>query len=161
MAQKVALGLDGEALAEKKLRDDGFEIIEVGNSYSSYDMIAKKKGKTFAINVKTGKNFLIKPQNIARLLYLYSKYGHIPTFLLQDGDEHVCFTLATDFERLWHSKINEVGVHSNKYATLGLPKELVDEIDKIVGKHGFTSRAEIAKEAIRALLKEYEQRKET
>jgi metal-responsive CopG/Arc/MetJ family transcriptional regulator len=49
---------------------------------------------------------------------------------------------------------------SNEYTTLRLPKELVNEIDKIVGKHGFTSRAEVAKEAIRALLKEYEQRKE-
>lgn len=47
---------------------------------------------------------------------------------------------------------------SNEYTTLRLPKDLIDEIDKIVGKHGFTSRAEVAKEAIRALLKEYKAR---
>lgn len=44
---------------------------------------------------------------------------------------------------------------SNEYTTLRLPTELVDEIDKLVGKHGFTSRAEVAKEAIRKLLQEY------
>jgi len=44
---------------------------------------------------------------------------------------------------------------SNEYITVKLPKELVDQMDKLVGKFGFTSRAEIAKEAIRKLLKEY------
>ena len=47
---------------------------------------------------------------------------------------------------------------SNECTTLRLPKELVDEIDKIVGKHGFTSRAEVAKEAIRKLLQEYQKK---
>ena len=37
---------------------------------------------------------------------------------------------------------------SNGYVTLKIPQQLADEIDALIGKHGFTSRAEIAKEAI-------------
>lgn len=44
---------------------------------------------------------------------------------------------------------------SNGYTTLKIPQQLADEVDALVGKHGFTSRAEIAKEAIRRLLQEY------
>jgi Arc/MetJ-type ribon-helix-helix transcriptional regulator len=45
----------------------------------------------------------------------------------------------------------------NEYTTLKLPTELVDEVDQLVGKHGFTSRAEVAKEAIRKLLQQYKE----
>jgi len=38
------------------------------------------------------------------------------------------------------------------YIDVSLPRELVDEMDKLVGQYGFRSRAEIAKEAIRQLL---------
>lgn len=38
------------------------------------------------------------------------------------------------------------------YVDVSLPKDLVDEMDKLVGQYGFRSRAEIAKEAIRQLL---------
>jgi len=44
---------------------------------------------------------------------------------------------------------------SNGYVTLKIPQQLADEIDALIGKHGFTSRAEIAKEAIRRLLEQY------
>lgn len=43
---------------------------------------------------------------------------------------------------------------SSEYVTVSIPKELADEIDKLVGKHGFSSRAEIVKSAIRKLLSE-------
>jgi len=43
----------------------------------------------------------------------------------------------------------------NKYVTIKLPKHLVDEIDNFVGRHGFVSRTEVVKEAIRRLLQEY------
>lgn len=43
-----------------------------------------------------------------------------------------------------------------KYTLLKLPKDLVDEVDKIVGKHGYRSRTEFVKDAIRSLLREYE-----
>jgi len=43
---------------------------------------------------------------------------------------------------------------SNEYVTISIPKELADEVDKLVGKHGFSSRAEIVKAAIRKLLSE-------
>lgn len=41
------------------------------------------------------------------------------------------------------------------HVTVKIPKELIAEMDKLKGKHGFRSRGEIAKEAIRKLLKEY------
>ncbi|MCW4044243.1 MAG: ribbon-helix-helix domain-containing protein [Candidatus Bathyarchaeota archaeon] len=43
----------------------------------------------------------------------------------------------------------------NDYTTIKLPNEMVDEIDKLVGKHGFRSRGEIVKEAIRNFLMRY------
>ena len=48
---------------------------------------------------------------------------------------------------------------SNEYVTLRLPKELIDEIDKLMenGRLGFKSRAEVAKEAFRKLLQEYKE----
>ena len=45
---------------------------------------------------------------------------------------------------------------SNAYTTLRLPKDLIEKMDKLVGKFGFKSRAEVAKEAIRHLLQEYQ-----
>lgn len=40
--------------------------------------------------------------------------------------------------------------------TVRLPEDLTDEMDKLIGRHGFRSRAEIAKQAIRILLSEYQ-----
>ena len=42
------------------------------------------------------------------------------------------------------------------HVTIKIPRELVAQMDKLKGKHGFRSRGEIAKEAIRKLLKDYE-----
>ena len=39
-----------------------------------------------------------------------------------------------------------------------LPKSLVDEVDALVGRHGFTSRAEVVKEAVRSWLLEQHDR---
>lgn len=41
------------------------------------------------------------------------------------------------------------------HVTVKIPKELTDEMDKIIGALGFRSRGEIAKEAIRQLLSRY------
>lgn len=47
------------------------------------------------------------------------------------------------------------------YATLRLPKELLELVDKkLIGRLGFTSRAEVAKEAIRRILLIYPREKE-
>ena len=43
------------------------------------------------------------------------------------------------------------------YIPVKLPDDLVAEMDKLVGSHGFRTRAEIAKEAIRNLLRKYNQ----
>lgn len=42
------------------------------------------------------------------------------------------------------------------HVTIKLPKELVEEMDKLQGKHGFRGRGEIAKEAIRQFLDKYQ-----
>jgi Arc/MetJ-type ribon-helix-helix transcriptional regulator len=39
-----------------------------------------------------------------------------------------------------------------EYVPVKLPRDLIDEMDQLVGTFGFRSRAEIAKEAIRRLL---------
>lgn len=41
------------------------------------------------------------------------------------------------------------------HVTIKVPKELVAEMDRLIGTHGFRSRGEITKEALRRLLKEY------
>lgn len=41
------------------------------------------------------------------------------------------------------------------HVTIKIPRELIERMDELKGKEGFRSRGEIAKEAIRKLLKEY------
>jgi len=42
-----------------------------------------------------------------------------------------------------------------KYVLIKIPKSLADAIDKLVGQYGFTSRAEVVKEATRKILQQY------
>ena len=42
------------------------------------------------------------------------------------------------------------------YVTVRIPKELSDEADKLIGKKGFRSKAEIVKEALRDLIEHYQ-----
>jgi len=44
----------------------------------------------------------------------------------------------------------------NRYVTIKLPKNLVDEIDAFVGRYGFVSRTEVVKEALRRLFQQYQ-----
>ena len=39
-----------------------------------------------------------------------------------------------------------------KHNTVRIPADLTDEMDKLIGKHGYRSRSEIAKDAIREFL---------
>jgi len=48
----------------------------------------------------------------------------------------------------------------NKYVTIKLPRNIVDEIDKFVGTYGFVSRTEVVKEALRRLFQQYQVVKE-
>ncbi len=41
------------------------------------------------------------------------------------------------------------------YITLKLPNDLIKEVDKLVGKHGYSSRPEVVKDALRGLLRKY------
>jgi len=41
-----------------------------------------------------------------------------------------------------------------KYTVVKIPENLVNEVDRFVGRFGFTSRAEFVKEAVRRLLTE-------
>lgn len=42
-----------------------------------------------------------------------------------------------------------------KHIEVKIPRDLAKDMDGLVGKHGFKTRAEIAKEGIRRLLREY------
>jgi Arc/MetJ-type ribon-helix-helix transcriptional regulator len=42
-----------------------------------------------------------------------------------------------------------------EYVTVRLPQAVTDDVDKLVGKHGFSSRAEIVKAALREFLPKY------
>jgi Arc/MetJ-type ribon-helix-helix transcriptional regulator len=42
----------------------------------------------------------------------------------------------------------------DKYSTVRLPKTLMDEVKKLVGVRGFTSSAEVVKQALREYLDE-------
>lgn len=48
----------------------------------------------------------------------------------------------------------------NKYVTIKLPRNIVDEVDKFVGTYGFISRTEVVKEALRRLFQQYQVVKE-
>ena len=41
------------------------------------------------------------------------------------------------------------------YTTVKLPNDIVAEMDKLIGKHGFKSRSEIIKDALIELLNQY------
>lgn len=43
-----------------------------------------------------------------------------------------------------------------EYVSVKLPKELSNEVDKLIGHHGFVSRAAIVKEALRKMLPDYQ-----
>jgi len=40
----------------------------------------------------------------------------------------------------------------SKYTTIKLPKDLTEEMDRVVGSYGYRSRSEVAKDGIRRLL---------
>jgi Arc/MetJ-type ribon-helix-helix transcriptional regulator len=43
-----------------------------------------------------------------------------------------------------------------KYTTIKLPNDIVIDMDKLVGKHGYKSRTEVVKDALRDLLNHYQ-----
>ena len=45
-----------------------------------------------------------------------------------------------------------------EYTQVRIPKELMKEVEKLLGRFGFRSRAEIVKEAIRRLLLELKEK---
>jgi len=45
--------------------------------------------------------------------------------------------------------------NKDRYSTVRIPRDLADETDELIGTKGFTSRAEIVKEALRRLIQEY------
>ena len=49
---------------------------------------------------------------------------------------------------------------NDPYVIVKLPKELIDEVDKIVGSHGYKTRPEVIKDAVRAMLREYKRYEE-
>jgi Arc/MetJ-type ribon-helix-helix transcriptional regulator len=49
------------------------------------------------------------------------------------------------------------GKKEDDYTTIRIPKELSGEMEKLIGKKGFRSKAEIVKEALRRLLEHYKE----
>jgi len=45
-----------------------------------------------------------------------------------------------------------MGMDMSKYIYVPLPRELVEEVDQLIGTMGYRSRAEIVKDAIRRLV---------
>jgi len=43
----------------------------------------------------------------------------------------------------------------SNYVTIKIPASLASEVDKVVGTAGYTSRAEVVKQALREFLKKY------
>jgi metal-responsive CopG/Arc/MetJ family transcriptional regulator len=43
----------------------------------------------------------------------------------------------------------------NDYVTVKIPRDLATEVDDLVGTHGFRSRGEVVKEALRKFLQQY------
>jgi len=52
-------------------------------------------------------------------------------------------------------KKDEKSGKEDDYVTVGIPKDLSEEADKLIGKKGFKSKAEIVKVALRELLDNY------
>ena len=52
--------------------------------------------------------------------------------------------------------MGELDMSQNEYVTIRIPKNLAKEIDGLIGKFGFTSRAEVVKQAVRNFLEKYE-----
>lgn len=44
---------------------------------------------------------------------------------------------------------------TSDYRTVKIPENLANEADDLIGRHGFTSRAEVVKAALRRLLQDY------
>lgn len=44
---------------------------------------------------------------------------------------------------------------SDEYTPVKLPNDLIAEIDQLVGKHGYKSRTEVVKDALRRLLSDF------
>jgi len=49
----------------------------------------------------------------------------------------------------------KTGLKKTEYGFIKVPQDLIKEVDNVVGKHGFRSRAEFVKEATRRLLTAY------
>ncbi len=46
-----------------------------------------------------------------------------------------------------------------EYVTIKLPEEVAKQIDKLIGKHGFDSRADVVKDALRQFFEKHPETK--
>lgn len=93
MASPSELGRKSEEHMRTILVNAGYKILDIGTSYSAYDVLAEKNGKIFAINVKSGKNvYHVSRRNLERLIELTEK-NWIPVLLFTIGDIYLFFPL--------------------------------------------------------------------
>lgn len=87
------LGKYGEKLGVNILNQMGFttrfEALDRGfHGQSSYDILARKLGIKYAINIKYGNTFVIQARNVERLLQIKDEHGYIPAYLFIGSPQH-------------------------------------------------------------------------
>jgi hypothetical protein len=87
-------GEKGELLARNYLSRNGWEILEEPKG-KSYDFLIRKGTKTYAVNVKSGKNFVEPFKNFKRLIAL-----SYPVALLYVSPENPPFFYLLPVNRL-------------------------------------------------------------
>lgn len=105
MTKISELGQYGERLAKEILIKMGFSLVpdlldssQRGNP--SYDILARRNGQKFAINVKYGNQFIIGSRNVERLMKVKEEHGYTPAyFFLASPDHFWFFSLDINFPK--------------------------------------------------------------
>lgn len=69
---------------------------------------------------------------------------------------HVTHTLLNKLSESIVTRKKEKELIEGEYTTIKLPNDIVMDIDNLVGKHGYKSRADVVKDALRDLLNHYQ-----
>jgi len=92
---KRSKGDYGEAIAKKILEKMGFTIdyklLDEDGRTPSYDLLAKRLGQKYAINVKYGDTFHIGKRNLERLDLINSNTEYKPAYLFVFSENHYWF----------------------------------------------------------------------
>lgn len=90
----------GEIRAKAKLEDLGFVMIDSGRHGTPYDLLVKRDGLIYAVNVKTGDTFTVTCLNLSRLCELSRRNGYVPAIYFQQGEDFLFF-IASEMDGDW------------------------------------------------------------